>query len=62
MIKQFIIYFRANIISIIISQEALMNIFNYQFLCFFFIIVPCILISVQFIHQQMHSLLNLAKF
>ena len=26
------------------------------------IVVPCILISIKFIHQQMHSLLNLIKF
>jgi len=29
---------------------------------FFFIVVPCILISIQFIHQQMHYILNLTKF
>jgi len=28
----------------------------------FFIIIPCILLSIKFIHQQMHSLLNLTKF
>jgi len=27
-----------------------------------FIVVPCILVSVKFIHQQMHSLLNLTEF
>jgi len=29
---------------------------------FFFIFVPCILICIKFIHQQMHCLLNLIKF
>ena len=29
---------------------------------FFFTVVPCILVSIKFIHQQMHSLLNLTKF
>jgi len=28
----------------------------------FFIAVPCILLSIQFIHQQTHCLLNLIKF
>jgi len=27
-----------------------------------FIVVPCILICIKFIHQQMHSILNLIKF
>ena len=29
---------------------------------FFFIVLLCILISIKFIHQQTHSLLNMTKF
>jgi len=28
----------------------------------FLIVVPCVLISIKFTHQQMHSSLNLKKF
>jgi hypothetical protein len=34
----------------------------FYFFLLFFIFLPCILISTKFIHQQIHSLLNLTKF
>jgi len=35
---------------------------SFNYCSIFFIVVPCILLSIKFMHQQMHSLLNLTKF
>ena len=34
----------------------------FYFFLFIFTVVPCISISIKFIHQQMHFVLNLTKF
>ena len=44
------------------TMNSLQCVLEYSAKKIFFIVVPCILISIKFIHQQMQYLLNLTKF